>query len=167
MVPRENANLTNVLKLPVDAGGFYNEIHPKLRPVETLIDGVFISGAAQGPKTLAESVAIGSEPALEHDASHVLYQGRAFALGSTPLVVGRGADPDAGIGIALPEGLAGISRRHCTFVREGEQLVLVDHSAFGTFVNGARVAERTRVRAGDRVRIGEPGVELALIAVGA
>jgi heterodisulfide reductase subunit A len=57
MVPRENANLANVLKLPVDAGGFYNEIHPKLRPVETLIDGVFISGTAQGPKTLAESVA--------------------------------------------------------------------------------------------------------------
>ena len=57
MVPRENANLANVLKLPVDAGGFFNEIHPKLRPVETLIDGVFISGAAQGPKTLAESVA--------------------------------------------------------------------------------------------------------------
>ena len=57
MVPRENANLINVLKLPIDAGGFFNEIHPKLRPVETLIDGVFISGAAQGPKTLAESVA--------------------------------------------------------------------------------------------------------------
>ena len=57
MVPRENANLANVLKLPVDAGGFYNEIHPKLRPVETVIDGVFIAGAAQGPKTLAESVA--------------------------------------------------------------------------------------------------------------
>jgi heterodisulfide reductase subunit A len=57
MVPRENENLANVLKIPVDAGGFYNEIHPKLRPVETLIDGVFISGAAQGPKTLAESVA--------------------------------------------------------------------------------------------------------------
>ncbi len=57
MAPRENANLVNVLKLPLDAGGFFNEIHPKLRPVETLIDGVFISGAAQGPKTLAESVA--------------------------------------------------------------------------------------------------------------
>ncbi|MGE5285538.1 MAG: CoB--CoM heterodisulfide reductase iron-sulfur subunit A family protein [Actinomycetota bacterium] len=56
MVPRENANLGNVLKLPVDAGGFFNEIHPKLRPVETVIDGVFIAGAAQGPKTLAESV---------------------------------------------------------------------------------------------------------------
>ena len=57
MVPRENVNLVNVLKLPIDAGGFFNEIHPKLRPVETLIDGVFIAGAAQGPKTLAESVA--------------------------------------------------------------------------------------------------------------
>lgn len=57
MVPREDANLANALKLPIDAGGFFNEIHPKLRPVETLIDGVFISGAAQGPKTLAESVA--------------------------------------------------------------------------------------------------------------
>ena len=57
MAPRENANLVNVLKLPVDAGGFFCEIHPKLRPVETLIDGVFIAGTAQGPKTLAESVA--------------------------------------------------------------------------------------------------------------
>jgi heterodisulfide reductase subunit A len=57
MSPRENANLVNVLKLPIDAAGFFNEIHPKLRPVETVIDGVFVAGAAQGPKTLAESVA--------------------------------------------------------------------------------------------------------------
>ena len=56
MVPRENADLINVLKLPVDAGGFFNEIHSKLRPVETVVDGVFIAGSAQGPKTLAESV---------------------------------------------------------------------------------------------------------------
>lgn len=57
MVPRENARLVDVLKLPVGKDGFFNEIHPKLRPVETVIDGVFIAGAAQGPKTLAESVA--------------------------------------------------------------------------------------------------------------
>jgi heterodisulfide reductase subunit A len=56
MVPRENARLREVLKLPVDKGGFFNEIHPKLRPVETVIDGVFIAGASQGPKTVAESV---------------------------------------------------------------------------------------------------------------
>jgi heterodisulfide reductase subunit A len=57
MVPGENSKLVNVLKLPVGKDGFFNEIHPKLRPVETVIDGVFIAGAAQGPKTLAESVA--------------------------------------------------------------------------------------------------------------
>jgi len=33
-------------------------------------------------------------------------------------------------------------------------------------VNGERVAERARVRAGDEVRVGDPGVTLALIAVG-
>jgi len=59
MVPRENARLTDVLKLPVGRDGFFNEIHPKLRPVETVIDGVFIAGTSQGPKTLAESVASG------------------------------------------------------------------------------------------------------------
>lgn len=56
MVPRENAKLLGALKLPLGKDGFFNEIHPKLRPVETLTDGVFIAGAAQGPKTLAESV---------------------------------------------------------------------------------------------------------------
>ncbi len=56
MVPRENSRLMDVLKLPVGKDGFFNEIHPKLRPVETVIDGVFIAGAAQSPKTLAESV---------------------------------------------------------------------------------------------------------------
>jgi len=57
MIPRENKKLINVLKLPIGKDGFFNEIHPKLRPVETVIDGVFIAGASQGPKTLAESVA--------------------------------------------------------------------------------------------------------------
>jgi heterodisulfide reductase subunit A len=57
MVPRANDRLTDVLKLPAGPDGFFNEIHPKLRPVETVVDGVFIVGAAQGPKTMAESVA--------------------------------------------------------------------------------------------------------------
>ncbi len=57
MVPRENDKLVDILKLPVGLDGFFNEIHPKLRPVETVVDGVFIVGAAQSPKTMAESVA--------------------------------------------------------------------------------------------------------------
>jgi heterodisulfide reductase subunit A len=57
MEPRVDPDLINVLKLPVGLDGFFKEIHPKLRPVETVIDGVFIAGAAQAPRTSAESVA--------------------------------------------------------------------------------------------------------------
>jgi heterodisulfide reductase subunit A len=56
MEPRENDKLNQVLKIPESTDGFYKEIHPKLRPVETVIDGVFIAGAAQSPKTMSESV---------------------------------------------------------------------------------------------------------------
>jgi heterodisulfide reductase subunit A len=56
MTPRENSALNDVLKLPKSKDGFYNEIHIKLRPVETAIDGVCIAGTAQGPKNMMESV---------------------------------------------------------------------------------------------------------------
>lgn len=57
MEPRSNQALNDVLKLPVSLDGFFKEIHPKLRPVETVIDGVFIAGTAQAPRNSAESVA--------------------------------------------------------------------------------------------------------------
>jgi heterodisulfide reductase subunit A len=59
MVPRNNGALQKTLKLPVGQSGFFNEIHPKLRPVETVVDGVYICGACQAPRNSAESVASG------------------------------------------------------------------------------------------------------------
>jgi heterodisulfide reductase subunit A len=56
MVPRKNDRLTTSLKLPIGADRFYNEIHAKLRPVETVIDGVYIAGTCQGPKNSTESI---------------------------------------------------------------------------------------------------------------
>lgn len=56
MVPRPNAELTQALKLPVGKDGFFHEVHVKLRPVETVVDGVFLAGATQGPKNISESV---------------------------------------------------------------------------------------------------------------
>jgi len=56
MTARVNDELTRVLKLPLGSDRFYNEIHPKLRPVETVIDGVYIAGSCQGPKNAGESV---------------------------------------------------------------------------------------------------------------
>ena len=59
MVARKNGDLVGILKLPLGRDGFFNEIHPKLRPVETMVDGVLIAGTCQGPKSSAESVASG------------------------------------------------------------------------------------------------------------
>ncbi len=59
MVPRFNHDLIKSLKLPVGRSGFFNEIHPKLRPVETVVDGVYICGACQAPRNSAEAVASG------------------------------------------------------------------------------------------------------------
>jgi heterodisulfide reductase subunit A len=59
MVARNNDEMVGMLKLPLGRDGFFNEIHPKLRPVETMVDGVLIAGACQGPKSSAESVASG------------------------------------------------------------------------------------------------------------
>jgi heterodisulfide reductase subunit A len=55
MEARPNSELIDVLKLPVGKDGFFNEVHCKLRPVETVMDGILIAGSAQGPKNVHES----------------------------------------------------------------------------------------------------------------
>jgi heterodisulfide reductase subunit A2 len=56
MVPRSDNSVASLFKLPKGRDGFFNEIHMKLRPVETVIDGITICGACQGPKNIMESV---------------------------------------------------------------------------------------------------------------
>ncbi|MCD6200785.1 MAG: CoB--CoM heterodisulfide reductase iron-sulfur subunit A family protein [Bacteroidales bacterium] len=57
MVPRKDNHLiSDILKIPVGRDNFFNEVHPKLRPVETVIDGIFIAGTCQGPKNITESI---------------------------------------------------------------------------------------------------------------
>lgn len=56
MVPRADNSVGSLFKLPKGRDHFFNEIHMKLRPVETVIDGITICGACQGPKNIMESV---------------------------------------------------------------------------------------------------------------
>jgi pSer/pThr/pTyr-binding forkhead associated (FHA) protein len=46
----------------------------------------------------------------------------------------------------------------------GAEVVVEDTSTWGTFVNGERIASRAVLAAGDRLRLGTPGIELQLIA---
>lgn len=57
------AHLAEKLHISYDTHGFYVESHPKLRPVETNTAGVFLAGAAQGPKDIPASVGQGSAAA--------------------------------------------------------------------------------------------------------
>jgi len=55
--PRGLAELAQRLNLSRSADGFLLEGHPKLRPFETSIDGVYLAGCVQSPKDIPDSVA--------------------------------------------------------------------------------------------------------------
>jgi heterodisulfide reductase subunit A len=66
LLPSEGTKeVSEVLKLSCDREGFIKEAHPKLKPVETAISGVFAAGTALGPKDIPETVAQASGAAAK------------------------------------------------------------------------------------------------------
>ncbi|HID89652.1 MAG TPA: CoB--CoM heterodisulfide reductase iron-sulfur subunit A family protein [Anaerolineae bacterium] len=62
--PRHDSReVARLFGISTDADGWFKEKHPKLDPVATMTDGVFIAGCAQGPKDIPDSVAQGSAAA--------------------------------------------------------------------------------------------------------
>ena len=60
LIPNEGAaELSRMLKVPIDRYNFFLEAHLKLRPVEFATDGVYIAGAARFPVDIREAVAQG------------------------------------------------------------------------------------------------------------
>ena len=58
IVPRAGAKeLARMLKVPLNADGFFLEAHMKLRPVDFATEGVFMAGLAHFPKFIDEAVA--------------------------------------------------------------------------------------------------------------
>jgi heterodisulfide reductase subunit A len=49
--------ISKMLKLACTGDGFMSEAHPKLRPVDTTSDGIFLAGTCQGPKDIPDTVA--------------------------------------------------------------------------------------------------------------
>jgi heterodisulfide reductase subunit A len=55
--PEGSEDLRQTIGLSKSADGFLMEAHPKLRPVDTLTDGVYLAGVSQGPKDIPDAVA--------------------------------------------------------------------------------------------------------------
>lgn len=63
-VPQPDVNeVSSVLNISQSPGGWFMEYHPKLRPIDSPTDGVFLAGACQGQKDIPASVAQGSAAA--------------------------------------------------------------------------------------------------------
>jgi len=59
----DSKELTQLFKMGCDFDGFFVERHPKLDPVATMTEGIYIAGACQGPKDVPDSVVQGAAAA--------------------------------------------------------------------------------------------------------
>ena len=55
--PHDADRVASLFGLGRTPDGFFAEAHPKMRPVETNTDGVFLAGTAQGPRDVPDTVA--------------------------------------------------------------------------------------------------------------
>lgn len=65
MLPRGIDDLVKMLKVSRGNDRFLLEVHPKLRPVETAVNGVVLAGTAQGPMNIQESLSAASAAAAK------------------------------------------------------------------------------------------------------
>lgn len=64
-MPRDLHDLDKMLKISRGSDRFLLEVHPKLRPVETAVNGVILAGTAQGPMNIQESLTAASAAAAK------------------------------------------------------------------------------------------------------
>lgn len=66
MVPQPEAGrLAQTLGISYDKHGYFQEVHPKLRPVETATGGIFLAGACHSPRDIPDCVAMASAAAAK------------------------------------------------------------------------------------------------------
>jgi heterodisulfide reductase subunit A len=87
----ETFELAKKLRIQTNIHGFFNEAHPKLRPVESLVPGFFLAGCAQTPKDIPETVAQASAAAAK-----VLEMFSKKEISAEPMVVAIDEDMCSG-----------------------------------------------------------------------
>ena len=56
VMPESTADISKMLKVPLNADGMFLEAHAKLKPLDFSTDGIYLCGLAHGPKNLRETV---------------------------------------------------------------------------------------------------------------
>ena len=83
--PRADADeVARLFSISRSRDGFFLEKHPKLDPVATMTDGVFIAGCCQGPKDIPDTVAQASAAAAR--ALAMISKGRVETEAATAVV---------------------------------------------------------------------------------
>ncbi len=95
--------------------------------------------------------------------THLVHGERAFPLADRPVKIGARLDP-GDFGIQLSGRIAGVSRQHCSLQRDGERILLADHSRYGTRLNGHPIKGSAVLQAGDVITLGSPEQEFLLVA---
>jgi heterodisulfide reductase subunit A len=83
--PQPDAEAINRLfNISCSGDGFFLEKHPKLEPVSTMTDGIFLAGCCQGPKDIPDTVAQASAAAAE--ALSIISRGRVEVEAATAVI---------------------------------------------------------------------------------
>jgi len=64
IAPNDNRTLAEVLEVPLNEDGFFQEDHPKMRPLDFTRAGIFLCGLAHSPRFLDETIAQASGAAM-------------------------------------------------------------------------------------------------------
>jgi heterodisulfide reductase subunit A len=98
LVPAEGSRrLGRLMKLSRSPDGFFMEVHPKLRPMDTAADGIFLAGTCQGPKDIADTLAQAHGAASR--ATTALFRGK---VAIDPVIAVIDDDMCSGCGLCEP-----------------------------------------------------------------
>jgi heterodisulfide reductase subunit A len=104
---RSTGDVAALLRLSNSSDGFLAEAHPKLRPVDTAVAGVFLAGCCQGPKDIPDSISQARAAAAA--ALVPLMRGKVSIQAATSFI-----DPEvcAGCGMCEPHCVYGALAMH-------------------------------------------------------
>jgi len=132
--PEGIKELSQLLKVPLDANGFLLEAHVKLRPVDFATDGIYLAGCCHWPVDLKEAIAEGYAAAGR--ASIPLSTGKVKVEPIVSVV-----DEDKCIGCGLCESICPYKAIEIKITEKGKKAKTISASCKGCGLCGASCPE--------------------------